>query len=217
MTVKGVFRQDYFTTEPDAGVRSVEDQLIQHGFLVVTQDESFVGILTSADVLEHAHKLVVDCLRDKPQIEVTSDLEPVLVQMKENNFSALPVFRETTFIGVITLEDITDYYLFEYRKELEHKVEKRTAELKKTNEILQQEIIGHKQTWGKLCKARDELRKRIEILERILPICSFCKKIRNETGEWHQIESYISKHSEVKFTHGVCPECANKHYPDFIK
>ncbi len=64
----------------------------------------------------------------------------------------LPVFRKTTFIGVITLEDITEYYLFKYQKELEHKLKQRTAELKKINKILRQEIVEHKQTWKKLCK-----------------------------------------------------------------
>lgn len=44
-------------------------------------------------------------------------------------------------------------------------------------------------------------------LEGIIPICSWCKKIRDDEKSWHQIESYISSHSEAKFSHGVCPEC----------
>jgi len=157
----------------------------------------------------------VDCLREKPKIEVTSDLEPVLDQMKKHHFSVLPVFRKTTFIGVITLEDITDYYLFKYRKELEHEVEQRTAELKKINKMLQQEIIEHKQTWEKLCKARDELAKRVDILEGILPICSFCKNIRDEKGEWNRIEKYIISRSRAQFSHSICPDCMKKHYSEF--
>ena len=215
MTVKELLRQDYSTIEPNIGVRSVEDQLVQHGFLVVIRGESFVGILTSADVLEYSHNLVMDCLREMPKIEVTSDLEPVLTQMKESHFSVLPVFRETTFIGVITLEDITDYYLFKYRKELEYEVEQRTAELKKTNKILQQEIIEHKQTWEKLCKARDELVKHIDILEGIFPICSICKNIRDEEGEWDQIEKYIISRSSAQFSHSICPDCMKKYYSEF--
>jgi K+-sensing histidine kinase KdpD len=50
----------------------------------------------------------------------------------------------------------------------------------------------------------------IKILESFLSICSVCKKIRNEDGKWQQIESYISTHSETKFSHGYCPECAKK-------
>lgn len=59
-------------------------------------------------------------------------------------------------------------------------------------------------------KAEEE----ISILRGILPICSFCKKIRDDKGYWNQIESYIHDHSEAEFSHGVCQECAKKHYPD---
>jgi two-component system, response regulator PdtaR len=56
----------------------------------------------------------------------------------------------------------------------------------------------------------------VKFLQGFLPICSFCKKIRDDKGYWNQIESYISGHSEAEFSHGFCPECAKKHYPDFF-
>ncbi len=56
----------------------------------------------------------------------------------------------------------------------------------------------------------------IKILEGILPVCSFCKKIRDENNEWQAIEHYISSHSQAEFTHGFCPDCVKKHYPDFL-
>jgi hypothetical protein len=52
----------------------------------------------------------------------------------------------------------------------------------------------------------------IKILEGFLPICSFCKKIRTTEQQWEQMESYITRHSQAEFSHGVCPECAQKHY-----
>ncbi len=54
----------------------------------------------------------------------------------------------------------------------------------------------------------------VKTLRGFLPICSHCKKIRDDKGYWNQIESYIQKHSETKFSHGICPECAKKYYPD---
>ena len=54
----------------------------------------------------------------------------------------------------------------------------------------------------------------IQTLRGILPICSSCKKIRDDKGYWNQIESYIQKHSEAQFSHGICPDCAKKFYPD---
>jgi hypothetical protein len=58
---------------------------------------------------------------------------------------------------------------------------------------------------------------RIRVLESFLPICSFCKKIRNDRNEWEQLESYISKRSDTRFSHGVCPECAEREYRGFLK
>jgi hypothetical protein len=54
-------------------------------------------------------------------------------------------------------------------------------------------------------------------LQGLLPICSACKKIRDEKGQWNQIESYIRSRSEADFTHGICPECARRLYPDDYK
>lgn len=54
----------------------------------------------------------------------------------------------------------------------------------------------------------------IKTLKGILPICASCKKIRDDEGYWNQIESYIRDHSEAEFTHGICPECARKLYPE---
>ncbi|MEO0248369.1 MAG: response regulator, partial [candidate division WOR-3 bacterium] len=44
-------------------------------------------------------------------------------------------------------------------------------------------------------------------LQGLLPICSYCKKIRDDQNYWQQVETYISKHSEVRFSHGICPDC----------
>jgi len=54
----------------------------------------------------------------------------------------------------------------------------------------------------------------VKKLSGLLPICASCKKIRNEEGNWNQIEEYLRDRSEVKFSHGVCPECAKNLYPD---
>jgi hypothetical protein len=55
----------------------------------------------------------------------------------------------------------------------------------------------------------------IKALKGMLPICSSCKKIRDDKGYWSQIEAYISEHSEAEFTHGICPDCARKLYPEY--
>jgi len=54
----------------------------------------------------------------------------------------------------------------------------------------------------------------VKTLQGLFPICSFCKRIRDDKGYWNQIEAYIHEHSGAEFSHGVCPECAKEHYPD---
>lgn len=54
----------------------------------------------------------------------------------------------------------------------------------------------------------------IKTLSGLLPICSFCKKIRNDQGHWEVLEEYISEHSQAEFSHGLCPECLKTHYPE---
>ena len=54
-------------------------------------------------------------------------------------------------------------------------------------------------------------------LQKIVPICASCKKIRDDKGYWHQIEEYIKTHSETEFSHSICPDCAEKLYPELYK
>jgi PAS domain-containing protein len=57
----------------------------------------------------------------------------------------------------------------------------------------------------------------IKTLSGLLPICSSCKKIRNDKGYWQQVETYIMSHAEIRFTHGICPECTDKLYGNYLK
>lgn len=62
-----------------------------------------------------------------------------------------------------------------------------------------------------------ELKKslaQVKLLSGFIPICASCKKIRDDQGFWNQIEAYISQHSDAKFSHGICPDCVRKLYPE---
>jgi len=53
--------------------------------------------------------------------------------------------------------------------------------------------------------------KRVKQLQGLLPICSYCKKIRNDRNYWEQVDAYVASHSEAQFSHGVCPDCFEVH------
>lgn len=65
-------------------------------------------------------------------------------------------------------------------------------------------LAAERRTSADLAKALAE----VEVLRGLLPICAWCKQIRDEHGEWQQVETYIARHSDVEFTHGMCDDCA---------
>ncbi|MFH1984662.1 MAG: PAS domain S-box protein [Pseudomonadota bacterium] len=76
--------------------------------------------------------------------------------------------------------------------------------------LLKQTEMERERLIGELQKALSEVKK----LSGLLPICSHCKKVRDDKGYWNQIESYIGDHSEAKFSHSICQECAKKYFPE---
>ena len=64
-----------------------------------------------------------------------------------------------------------------------------------------------------IVELRDAISK-VKTLSGLLPICSSCKKIRDYQGYWKQVETYIQEHADVDFSHGICPDCAKKLYPE---
>lgn len=67
-----------------------------------------------------------------------------------------------------------------------------------------------------LSLTRKRVEEEVKTLRGLLPICSYCKKIRDDKGYWKQIEVYIAANSQADFSHGLCPECGIEHYPDIF-
>ena len=91
-----------------------------------------------------------------------------------------------------------------------------------TKPFEREELRARVQAGARILKLQMELASRvkelqealdqIKTLEGILPICMYCKKIRNDQNYWQQVDIYISQHSKAEFTHGLCPECLEKYY-----
>ncbi len=82
------------------------------------------------------------------------------------------------------------------QKRAEEQLRIRTLELERANEDLKRAL------------------ENVRTLRGMLPICSHCKRVRDDSGYWKQIESYIAEHSEADFSHGICPLCLEQYYPD---
>jgi AmiR/NasT family two-component response regulator len=81
---------------------------------------------------------------------------------------------------------------------------------------LNTELQADNEAREKLILELEDALAQVKTLSGLLPICSSCKKIRDDEGYWNQLEVYIRDHSEVEFSHSLCPECAKELYPEIF-
>lgn len=146
----------------------------------------------------------------------TPDIRPPLQRIQELETQVRHLGNELRLTRE-EYEDATSKYLDIYCK-LEEKVRERTRELDAVNGRLLREIEERKRTEAEKEQLIAQLQKamqEVKVLSGFLPICASCKKIRDDSGYWSQIEEYISKHSNALFSHGICPDCVRQLYPDF--
>lgn len=77
----------------------------------------------------------------------------------------------------------------------------------------QRQLAEKTKTLESLNAELEEKIAQIKVMSGLIPICAHCKKIRNDKGYWEHVEAYISEHADVSFSHGICPECAERHFP----
>jgi DNA-binding response OmpR family regulator len=75
-------------------------------------------------------------------------------------------------------------------------------------------MVALQDTLGSKVVELEEALARVKKLEGLISICMHCKRIRDEESAWHRLESYIEKHSDAVFSHALCKQCAEEHYPD---
>jgi hypothetical protein len=93
----------------------------------------------------------------------------------------------------------------------------RTRLLHRRNQLLEEQVSLRTEELEVTNRELHEALQEVHVLQGIIPICAYCKKIRDEAGFWDQVESYISAHTDANFSHGICPDCATKHFPGVPK
>lgn len=151
-----------------------------------------------------------------PFLEVSNSACRILEYSQEELLALTPW-------DIITREDLVAANEHRARLEKESNLLHEKQLVTKTGRLVPVEINTHLFETGNktyaLSIARDITnQKRVEeelrALRGILPICSFCKKIRDDKGYWEQVEVYIKKYSEADISHSICPECIKQHYPE---
>lgn len=187
------------------------------------QGRPFVSLLAGPQAAKKVQALLQQVFSDRmPRIgEGALRVEDAMVWARMT-FRSIRIMNER-FVLVL-IEDLTreKVQLQEneiLRQELEKRVERRTAALRNANEDLTREVAERKRVEQERERMIVELQQalaQIKKLSGLLPICASCKKIRDDQGYWQQIEAYIRDHSEAEFSHGLCPECAKKLYPELF-
>jgi DNA-binding response OmpR family regulator len=102
-------------------------------------------------------------------------------------------------------------------RRLRVQLEQQAAGLQRANDQLREEAAQRNRTEHELREKNAQLEAalaKVKLLSGLLPICSNCKRIRDDKGYWSQVELYVQEHSEATFSHGVCPDCLKTLYPD---
>jgi response regulator RpfG family c-di-GMP phosphodiesterase len=197
--------------------------------VVVTDDDPQILLLTST-VLRRAGYEVVETSTGTQALEAVRAYHPdiVLLDVVLPDMTGIEVCRQIkadegmqrTFVILISGIQVSSEYQAEGLNI--------GAEGYITKPISNKELLARVQSLVRIKRAEDTLREKekeqqrliselkealaeIKTLKGFIPICASCKKIRNDEGYWDQLEAYISKHTEAVFSHGICPECAEKY------
>lgn len=156
---------------------------------------------------------VLHTILQKAMAHVT-DEEMARIENKWANIQVVKRMNWRSVFYVLSIVLVVVIFLLWNNKRLHSMVASQTRELQSMNEELEQKVL---QRTEKLTETNRELQQSLEEVRQlrgILPICSHCKKIRDDKGYWNQIEAYIQERSDAEFSHSICQDCAQRLYPD---
>jgi len=193
--------------------------------VLVVEDDYLVGEMIKGRLMEIGYAIAGEASNGVEAVEMTESLQPDIVlmdiqmpQMDGIEATRRIIERRATPVVALTAYETT---------ELVHKASEAgvSAYLVKPPSVREMErtitvAIDRFQDAMELRRLNVELEEaiaQVKALTGLLPICVSCKKIRDDHGYWHRVEAYIEEHSEAEFSHGICPGCASKLYPDFFQ
>lgn len=204
---------------------SIQAKAAAAKILVVEDDKNVAAVLEArlesfgydvCDIAASGQRAIDSAFRLDPDII----LMDILLEGEMNGIEAAGRIREQSDVPIIFLTCLNDpdvlaraidtnpygYLVKPYDN----------AALKSSIEITLIKHQADKEKEELIAQLEDALLQ-VKRLSGLLPICASCKRIRNEEGGWQQIEDYIACHSEADFSHGICPQCARRLYPEVYR
>lgn len=127
-TIFEFIKKDFIFTNPYIGTDLIKKQLIEEKAVVIGEDESYIGYITSNDIVSSKYVLAIDCISEKPVLEYDTDIYKALSVMQSSGLEVLSVYKDNEFAGLLFKNDLVDY-LIKYNQELKSCVKQRTNEL----------------------------------------------------------------------------------------
>ncbi len=204
----------------------MSEQTIQ---IVIAEDDFLVSEEIKYVLEDSGYEIVGEACNGEEAVEMVSELKPdlILMDIKMPKKDGLEAAREITEQYPIPIVILTAYESTELVEEASKvgvgafigKPPKLTEidrairiALARHNDLMEMQLLT-----SELENKNKELSKALaenKVLRGILPICSFCKNIRDDEGHWHQVETYIHQRTKADFSHSVCPVCMKKYYPE---
>ncbi|MHB8846590.1 MAG: response regulator [Nitrospirota bacterium] len=202
----------------ELSVLYVEDDAAAREEIAVFLKRRVAGLVTAANGEEGLAMF----RRDRPDLVVTDIQMPVMngltmARAMREEYRGIPIIVTTAHSDIANMLEAIDIGVDQYVMKLVDS-DKLAAALEKCTEIIEYRR-AHKRFLAEREKLIADLRKalaEIKTLQGILPICSVCKKIRDDKEVWTQLENYISEHTDAQFSHSFCPDCARKMYPQYF-
>jgi len=197
--------------------------------VLIAEDDFLVGQAIRQAVQEIGYAVVAEISSGEIAVEKTCELHPDVVLM-DIQMPGLDGLQATEVIQTRCPTPVVVLTAYESQELVETASEKGVGayltkppnplEIKRAITIAMSrhaDLMTLRKLYQELEQQNRELQQALEeikTLRGILPICAHCKKIRDDSGYWNQLEAYISTHADVEFSHGICPDCIKEFYPD---
>lgn len=191
--------------------------------LLIAEDESLVGEMVQGIVEGLGHSVLAIAGNGMQAVELTNELRPSLVIMdiKMPDMDGIEAARRIADICPTPVVVLTAFETPEMIQQVSAAGVGAYLTKPPNAREMDRAITIAMARFGdmmELRRANEELKKALFAVKRLsglLPICSNCKRIRDDKGRWKQVEEYIQNNTQAEFTHGVCPDCAKEVYPSY--
>jgi CheY-like chemotaxis protein len=187
--------------------------------IMIVEDEAIIATAIKMDlqdmgyevtsIVHSGEKAVSEAKKEKPDlilmdIALAGEMDGIEAAEKIHFFSDIPIIYITAYSDeeMVKKAKFTEPYgyIIKPAKERDLRISVEIALYKHKMEMERK----------KLTQELKEAIANIKVLRGLLPICAWCKKVRDDEGYWEQVEAYVETHADVKFSHGICPECFKK-------